>query len=154
LALESGFTLSIVTIDVSDWEGMVDFYQDVLGLNAIELEPEQRYGWLDAGTVVLAFRGVDDEQEGSGTSISLQFEVDDIEKAIEELEAAGAEFYDKQLDGGDEGYRIAHFYDPEGHALAIYNHEHEDDEEEHDHRHGHGHEHDHDHEHGHYHHEH
>ncbi len=148
MAVESSYTLSIVTVDVSDWEGMVDFYQDVLGLNAIELEPEHRYGWLDAGTVVLAFRGVDEEQEKSGTGISLQFEVDDIDTAIKELEAAGAEFYDKQLEG-EEGYRIAYFYDPEGNSLAVYHHEHEDDNGEHDHDHSHGDDHDHGHHHSH-----
>ena len=135
MSLEHGYALSIVTIDVWDWQGMVDFYQDALGLNAIELEPDERYGWLDAGSVVLAFRGVDEQVEQRGTGISLQFEVDDIERSIEELENSGCEFYDKQLEG-EEGYRIAYFYDPEGNSLAVYHHEHE--AEPHDHA---GHEH-------------
>lgn len=111
--------LSIVCIDVHDWQKMVAFYQNVLEFEPVVLEPHHRYGWLQCGPALLALRGVDDLAVSPASRISLQFEVADIESSINALEEEGCVFYEKQLET-EEGYKIAYFHDPEGNALAIY----------------------------------
>ncbi len=111
--------LDFVQIDVWDWERMAKFYQEILGLQPIFLEPEHRYGWLLAGPVKLALRGVSKKPEGSFSRTSLQFKVPDIDNAITQLEAKGCVFHDKQL-SGTEGWKVAYFRDPEGNSIAVY----------------------------------
>jgi predicted enzyme related to lactoylglutathione lyase len=98
---------------------MAKFYQDTLGLNPITLEPHHRYGWFDAGDIVIALQGSKSDEEVSKSTVTLQFEVDDIDESIALLEQRGCEFHDKQLETG-EGYQVAHFCDPEGNEISVY----------------------------------
>jgi predicted enzyme related to lactoylglutathione lyase len=111
------FDLNLIKIEVRDWEGMVKFYQNVLGLTATALEPHHRYGWLRTGAITIALHGVDSAKASS--RVSLQFQVEDIQAGIAYLETKGCVFFDKQLTTG-ENYSIAYFKDPEQNVLAIY----------------------------------
>jgi predicted enzyme related to lactoylglutathione lyase len=119
MVAQAPYSLSIVCLEVRDWPGMVVFYRDVLGLEAIELDPESEYGWLRAGPITLALRGVSEPAATQGTRVSLQFEVPIIERAVEALERAGCRFYIKRMNA-DDSYKIAYCYDPEGNALAVF----------------------------------
>ncbi|MFI5202654.1 MAG: VOC family protein [Candidatus Kapaibacterium sp.] len=110
--------LNLINLNVSDWEGMVKWYQDVLGLTPLTLQPEHRYGWLDAGPVRLGINGTHEAVEPSGR-VAIQFEVKNLNEEMARLGALGCEFFDVQNDEED-GYRMASFRDPEGNAIAIY----------------------------------
>lgn len=118
MATQVPYSLSLVSLDVKDWPGMVVFYRDVLGLEAVELDPEHEYGWLRAGPITLALWGVSALPESPGTRVSLQFEVPSIEHAMQTLERAGCKFYLKRVDG--DSHKIAYCYDPEGNSLAVF----------------------------------
>ncbi len=119
MAARAPYSLSIVCLEVRDWPGMVVFYRDVLGLETVELDPESEYGWLRAGPITLALRGVSEPAAAQSTRISLQFEVPSVEHAVATLERAGCRFYIKRMDA-DDAYKIAYCYDPEGNALAVF----------------------------------
>jgi hypothetical protein len=55
---------------------------------------------------------------GSSTSVSLGFEVRDIEATMTELTAQSVRFAGPVVEGGQE--RIAHFSYPDGTALYLY----------------------------------
>ena len=111
--------LNLISLKVNDWEQMVKFYQHVVGLEPIVLEPEHQYGWLDAEGVRLSILGTKDLAPAENARLSLQFEVHDLIEEMRKLEEMGCVFFDKQLDTG-EPYRMAQFRDPEGNAIAIY----------------------------------
>ncbi len=98
---------------------MVTFYREVIGLEPIVLQPEHRYGWLDAGGIRLSIFQKDVLEPAEHSRISLQFEVEDLFGEMKKLEAKGCVFFDRQLNT-DEGYRMAQFRDPEGNAIALY----------------------------------
>ena len=110
--------LNLINLNVADWLQMVQWYQDVLGLIPISLQPEHRYGWLDAGSVRLGINGTHEPSEPSGR-LAIQFEVKNLGDEMARLGALGCEFFDVQNDEED-GYRMAQFRDPEGNAVAIY----------------------------------
>jgi predicted enzyme related to lactoylglutathione lyase len=118
---QAPYALSIVSLEVNDWPSMIVFYRDVLGFQAIELDPEHEYGWLNAGPITLAFRGGKQAPAAPGTRVSLQFEVNRVEDAVQTLERTGCRFYDTKINPGD-SYKVAYFYDPEGNALAVFEH--------------------------------
>ena len=113
------FSPTLLQLEVINWEQMVAFYRDTLGFRPMVLEPEHRYGWLDAGTITLAIRGITSKAEGVTAKLSMQIEVNNLEDAIELLEERGCQFTSKQFETG-EAYQVAHFHDPEGNPLAIY----------------------------------
>ncbi len=109
----------ILQIDVQDWSRMIAFYQETFGFAPLFLDAEHRYGWLQAGPITLALRGVEHFPEVENLRTALLFRVEHIDSMIGELEQRGCAFYDKQLQTG-ETYQIAYFRDPEGNSLAIY----------------------------------
>lgn len=110
--------LNLINLRVSDWEGMVKWYQEVLGLTPITLQPEHRYGWLDAGAVRLGINGTHTPGEASNR-LTIEFEVGSLKDELSRLESLGCEFFDIQNEEED-GYRMASFRDPEGNRVSIY----------------------------------
>ncbi|HEX5316388.1 MAG TPA: VOC family protein, partial [Candidatus Kapabacteria bacterium] len=92
-----------------------------LDLAPITLQPEHRYGWLDAGSVRLGINGTHRVGRASSPDnrLSIEFEVKSLSEEMTRLEALGCEFFDVQNDEED-GYRMARFRDPEGNAIGIY----------------------------------
>ncbi len=110
--------LNLIDLHVSDWETMVAWYENVLGLKPITLQPEHRYGWLDAGNVRIGINGTHPPGGAQGR-LTLSFEVEHLDDEMKRLGSLGCEFFDIQKDEED-GYRMAQFRDPEGNAITIY----------------------------------
>ncbi len=116
----TGLELSIIQVVVSDWVGMLKFYTHVLGLEAISIEHDHGYAWLNAPPLKIALK------KGSGVDglsvnrrIAIQFQVPNIMDAISYLESNDVVFDRKELKTG-EHYAAAHFSDPEGNQIAIF----------------------------------
>jgi len=111
--------VTMISLDVDNWEPMVDFYTRVLGFAPIVLEPAHGYGWLDGGRITLALKKVQNFSKTTARPFSIQFKVDNIQAAINELEQKGCKFHRVELQTG-EAYKVAFFTDPENNPLAIY----------------------------------
>jgi predicted enzyme related to lactoylglutathione lyase len=106
------------------------FYAETLGLNVEEMK-EGGMELLNlhhaGGTVMIYPKG--DEHKPANFTV-LNFPVDDVEKAVDELTAKGVKFehYDQEMlktddkgiaGGGIHGPRIAWFTDPAGNILSV-----------------------------------
>jgi catechol 2,3-dioxygenase-like lactoylglutathione lyase family enzyme len=109
-----------VTIPITDFERSRAFYRDTLGL-----EEGKRWGEMPAiefetGNLTIAIMDPtafgQQFQTAGGSSVVLQ--VDDFEKAKEELENEGVEFVTDTIDSGV-CYQ-AYFKDPDGNVLGIH----------------------------------
>lgn len=117
------------SFSVDDVPKAKEFYSNVLGL---EVNEEGGMGLsihLGSGDYVFAYPKGDAHQPASFTI--LNFPVDDIDAAVDELTARGVEFlqYEGELqtdekgimrsDSPDKGPNIAWFKDPAGNVLAV-----------------------------------
>ena len=97
-----------------DLDAAIAFSTDVVGLPVVRREGD---GWveLDAGSIRFALHSADDGSQTSGTVV---FRVDDLEEVRWTLEERGATF-DAYV-GEVAGYaRFATFRDPDGNAVQI-----------------------------------
>jgi catechol 2,3-dioxygenase-like lactoylglutathione lyase family enzyme len=107
------------TLTVRDMDATVRFYTDVLGLQL-----KENWGtWAELvspdGTVIGVYREPELARGTSG-SMSIGWGVPDLDRAMEELGARGVTFVGPVQDFY--AIRMAHFHDPEGHALYIAAH--------------------------------
>ena len=106
-----------ISINVSDFERAIEWYQDVLGLELVyKLE---KYGWCEMSTAtkhVTIGLGQTEEQKAGG--VTPTFGVIDIDAARKHLESK-----DVRFDGDTyeiEGMvRLAMFYDPDGNSFML-----------------------------------
>lgn len=113
--------LDLVTIEVRDWEAAVRWYTAVLGLEVVAREDNDRFCMLDTGGSVLAL-ATDHPEHSAGAAenrVAPSFRVDDLEATLERLRSAGVRV-DPVVDGGEEAYRLARIWDPEGNRLHLY----------------------------------
>jgi catechol 2,3-dioxygenase-like lactoylglutathione lyase family enzyme len=114
--------LAMVTVQVRDFDAMLDWYRDVLGLTVGWLEPGEFCTLVseDQGGAVLALATDHPErvstQSGSGWAPTLV--VDDLDAAVAYLRGRGIEFEGDE-EGSDEGYRLVRVRDPEGNAIGL-----------------------------------
>lgn len=102
----------------AEFDGMVAFLKDVLGLTAAIDEPGFAVFRLPNGDTVEVF-GADDEHHGFfRTGPVAGFEVDDVAAAQAEMEAAGIEFFGKPTSSAD-GYAWSHFRAPDGNVYEV-----------------------------------
>ena len=102
---------------VDDMDGAVAFYRDVFGLDAHAQSPTWSELTLGDSTVAL--------HEGSNDSFrmtGLSFEVDDIDEACREIEAAGGSVVHPPRDGGIPGLRLAEVTDIDGNRIQLGSH--------------------------------
>jgi catechol 2,3-dioxygenase-like lactoylglutathione lyase family enzyme len=111
---------------VDDVQKAHEFYTDTLGLRVTELDPE-------IGLLTLHLAGDRDTliyqkpDYTPATYTILNFAVDDIDTAVDELSSRGVSFErydgfdqdDKGIARGDQGPEIAWFTDPAGNILAV-----------------------------------
>lgn len=115
--------LSIVVMKVRNWEAMVAWYVDVLGLSIKYREDHDRWCQLmfpDEGGAQLALYGIADQdvREGANRCVP-DIEVEDLNSALEALRVRGVTVQGG-VRGGEEGFRIATIVDPEGNELQLY----------------------------------
>ena len=113
--------ITMVTIQVRDFDGMVAWYSGVLGLGI---------GWLEAGefctltmpageaVLALATDHPDRISDRPGAGWTPILAVDDLDDMVGRLRDQGVRF-DAEEEGADEGYRLIRVRDPEGNVIGL-----------------------------------
>ena len=113
--------IMMVTVQVRDFETMVEWYRDMLGLEFLGLEPGE-FCLLRAPhgstTIGLATDHPDRIPERPGVGWTPTFAVNDFDAFVLKLRDLGVTF-DAEEEGADEGYRLVRVRDPEGNAVGI-----------------------------------
>lgn len=100
-----------------DLAAQAAFYRDVLGLREVDSGTDYVGFEIDGRTFeILARSG---EPQYDARRVQIGFEVEDIERAREELIAAGVEPVTGILSASDGVSRWAYFRDPEGNVFEI-----------------------------------
>jgi catechol 2,3-dioxygenase-like lactoylglutathione lyase family enzyme len=113
--------LSLVTIQVRDFDGMVAWYRDVLGLAVGWVEPGEFCMLNSPGggaSVALATDHPDRITETPGKGWAPTFAVEDLDAFVAHLRASGAQF-DADEEGAEEDYRLVRVRDPEGNPIGL-----------------------------------
>ena len=113
--------VDFVSIPATDLRASMDFYENVLGLEAGKTWGQENPlgAEYETGTVTLAL--IDVARLGiefGATSVPIAFQVDDVPAAREQLEAKGVEFVSDLIDSG-----VCHqaiFKDPAGNSLGLH----------------------------------
>ncbi len=128
----SGFRM-IAMIAVADMTRAAEFYEGRLGLPALRTDADGSKVYLSGGHEALVVYPSPDHA-GRSTATLAAWHVDDVERTVDELTAAGVTFeqYEGVLEGGfdygtDEkgispragGGRVAWFRDPDGNLFSI-----------------------------------
>lgn len=113
--------IMMMTVQVHDFDRMVTWYRDVLGLDVLGVEPGE-FCVMGAGqcstTIGLATDHPDRIPERPGVGWTPTFAVDDFDSFVSTLRQRGVVF-DAEEEGVDEGYRLVRVRDPEGNAVGI-----------------------------------
>src|SRR3954462_4363224 len=112
--------VTMVTLQVRDFDKMVAWYRDSLGLTVVGLEPGE-FCLLGAGgstTLALATDHPERIPSRPGVGWTPNLGVDDFDEFVAALRSRGVEF-DAEEEGADEGYRLVRVRDPEGNAVGI-----------------------------------
>jgi catechol 2,3-dioxygenase-like lactoylglutathione lyase family enzyme len=113
--------MMMVTVQVRDFDSMIAWYRDVLGLVVFALEPSEFCVLGAAGgstTVGLATDHPGRIPDCPGVGWAPTFAVDDFDVFVALLRDLGVAF-DAEEEGADEGYRLVRVRDPEGNAVGI-----------------------------------
>ena len=114
----------VTMVNVSDMERSVKFYRDILGLKLRYQSP----GWsefeVDASTLGLHSGGkpravTQGKREIIAGTASIGFNVVNVDRTYEELEAQGVRFIMEPTSREGEGIRLAVFLDPDGMAISV-----------------------------------
>jgi catechol 2,3-dioxygenase-like lactoylglutathione lyase family enzyme len=100
-----------------EFEPMVAFLKDVLGLRAVIDELGFAVFQLPNGDTVEVFGGDDDHHAYFTTGPVAGFRVDDVAAAQAEMEAKGIEFFGRPESA--DGYAWSHFRAPDGNVYEI-----------------------------------
>ena len=120
-----GASKLIAFVQITEWSRARAFYEDVLGLRLIEEEKPFALVF-DANGIMLRVTPGGDHKPAPGTVLG--WEVDSIERTVEQLTAAGVAFLRYPgLNDADplgiwtspSGARIAWFHDPDGNVLSL-----------------------------------
>jgi lactoylglutathione lyase len=121
--------LSYVRVLVDQFPGCFRYYRDTLGFEVILGEEEGPYAEfrvsaqtrlaLCARFVIAAVPGVLAGPAPAADRFMLVFEVDDVDRKVEELKGRGAMPIAAPVDRPEWGVRTAHFRDPEGNLVEI-----------------------------------
>jgi predicted enzyme related to lactoylglutathione lyase len=114
--------LDLITIQVRDWPLALAWYRDVLGLTVVALEEAHQFCMLgtgDGGALLgLASDHPDQAASTHENRLAPGFQVPDLDAVLHRLRDSGVRV-DPTVDG-DEGYRLARCWDPEGNRLHLY----------------------------------
>ena len=115
--------VDFVSLPTNDFDGALEFYGDVLGLerSAVWQRPGQDAvgAEFETGTVTLAV--IPSERLGipfQANKVPVALHVDDVEASRAELTSRGVEFFGDIIDSGV--CHMANFQDPDGNALMLH----------------------------------
>jgi catechol 2,3-dioxygenase-like lactoylglutathione lyase family enzyme len=125
--------LGYVRLLVRDFDGCVAFYRDKIGLPVAMHIEHAKFAEFQTGETALelydrgqmadiAGRSTASDPDGAVDRVLLTFQVDDVDAAYEELRAKGVAFDVPLTDRPDWGARTAHFRDPDGNLLELFQH--------------------------------
>ena len=108
-----------IAIPTQDFDRAVDFYENVLGLEKSKQWGNMPGQEFETGNLTIAVMQSDAfGQEFSPHSLPVEFSVEDVAAAREQLESRGVEFEADTMDSGV--CHQAFFKDPDGNSLAIH----------------------------------
>jgi predicted enzyme related to lactoylglutathione lyase len=114
--------MSGVELQARDWDALLAWYQEVLGMTVIVVEEDDRFAMLQApggGAILhLASDHPDLAASTEENRLGPVFNVDDFDAVLGGLKSKGVKV-DPVVDGEGDGYRLARFWDPEGNRLHI-----------------------------------
>jgi catechol 2,3-dioxygenase-like lactoylglutathione lyase family enzyme len=113
--------LSLVTIQVRDFYGMVAWYRDVLSLEVGWVEPGEFCTLSPRGggtSLALATDHPDRITDSPGSGWTPIFAVEDLDAFVAHLRASGVAL-DAEEEGAEEGYRLVRVRDPEGNPIGL-----------------------------------
>ncbi len=125
--------LGYVRLLVRDFDACVAFYRDTLGFALAILAEEAKFAEFDTGDVALELydratmaqiigsQGRTDV-DGAIDHVSLTIHVESVDETYEALHAKGVAFDVGPTDRNDWGARTAHFRDPDGNLLELFQH--------------------------------
>lgn len=109
--------VSVIWFPVSDMDRALEFYEQKLGLERVDVHEE--WSELEANGLRIGLNARDEESTAGDGGGVLAFQADgDIEEAVEEMRSQGIEFA-----GGITEHpwgKIASFHDPDGNSLQLY----------------------------------
>lgn len=116
---------------VRDFTACFRFYRDVMGLTATFGEENDGYADFDTGatTIALFARQHMADAVGSGglpvqpeaqDRVALIFTVEDVDATCAQLKGRGATFVTEPHDRSEWGGRVAHFRDPDGTLIELF----------------------------------
>jgi lactoylglutathione lyase len=109
--------LYCVELRTENWDTLVAWYREVLGLRVLVRVIDDGYALLEAGETRLALLAR--RSPGDATSrVSLAFEVSDVRQLCARLKAAGSSVTHPQRD--QEGLREANTLDPDGNRVRLF----------------------------------
>ena len=113
--------ITMMTVQVRNFDAMVAWYRDVLGLEVLGVEPDE-FCMLRAPqgstTIGLATDHPDRIPERPGVGWTPTFAVNDFDSFVSTLRERDV-IFDAEEEGADEGYRLVRVRDPEGNAVGI-----------------------------------
>jgi catechol 2,3-dioxygenase-like lactoylglutathione lyase family enzyme len=126
--------LAYVRLLVHDFDACVAFYRDTLGLTVSILAEHAKFAEFDTGETALELYdrgmmaeivGTADRPDADGVDRTLlTFQVKSVDEKYEELRAKGVKFDVPPTDREAWGARTAHFRDPDGNLLELFQHVH------------------------------
>ena len=109
--------LYCIELRTAQWESLVEWYRNVLGLKVLVRVVDDGYALIDAGHTRLALIAREAPAEASARW-SLAFEVEDLELAVARLLASGSEV--SQPPPSSEGFRDVLTSDPDGNRIRLF----------------------------------
>ncbi len=114
--------LTMVTVQVRDFDAAVAWYRDVLGLAVLFTQPNEFAMLAPPGSeepvLALATDHPDRISPRPGIGWTPTLVVEDFDATVAELRQRGVTF-DAAEEGADEGYRLVRVLDPEGNPIGI-----------------------------------
>jgi catechol 2,3-dioxygenase-like lactoylglutathione lyase family enzyme len=115
---------AVATVAVSDMDKAKKFYGGTLGLKVMDERSDGIRYEAGGGTWFLVYPS---QFAGTAKSTYMSFDVDDVEKAVQELQERGVVFEDYDMPGLKtvngiaeiQGVKGAWFKDPDGNILAV-----------------------------------